>query len=630
MPASRATLALMRLNFLSVRAIWPMPNSMAWLRGQQDEAPGSTWRLYLIALLIVGVASAIRMAFFADLGRNTAYLTYYPAVVLAALAGGLRSGLLTTLGSALLCFFWIQRGYMSFVESLAMATFILSCSMIAGIAEGMRRAQARARQEKEKAEAANLAKSLFLASMNHELRTPLNAILGFTEILRNDSKIPAAQRKTLAIIGRSGEHLLALINDVLDMAKIDAGRMTLELSAFDLGELLHDVVDLMQVRAQAKGLQLVLDQTPACPRFVRSDQAKLRQILINLIGNAIKFTDHGGVALRLDAVPMANTPGKNAAQVRLLLEVEDSGIGIAAQEQANIYQPFVRVGNTIHQKGTGLGLAITRRFVELLAGSITLHSTLGQGSTFRIELPLDIAQSAEKIAPVQRGRVVKLAPGMPKRRILIVEDQPENWQLLLQLLEPVGFEVQVAENGLAGVQAFEDFKPDLIWMDIRMPVMDGMQATAQIRQRPGGQQVKIIAITASVFKSESERILAAGMDGLIRKPYRHEEIYACLTQQLGVRFVREAELPSDPHAPSEAAASLGLLPLAGLSPAVRDDLKDALLSLDGERLKLAIAQVAVSHPDVAQALSYHAEQLGYSTILQALKTPVTPTTGTPP
>ncbi|MCF8209775.1 MAG: response regulator [Rhodoferax sp.] len=570
----------------------------------------------LLALLIVALASAIRMVFFGDLGRNTAYLTYYPAVVLAALVGGLRAGLLATGVSALLCYYWIQNGILSRVETLALGTFILSCSMISSIAEGMRRAQARAEVEREKAQVANQAKSAFLASMNHELRTPLNAILGFTEILRSDRAIPEAQRQTLGVIHRSGQHLLNLINDVLDMARIDAGRMTVETSALDLHELLGDVVTLMRARANPKGLQLILLITDACPRFVKTDLAKLRQILINLIGNAVKFTNEGGVAVRVDARALAPDGWQ------LVIEVEDSGIGIAPQEQAHIYEPFVRVGNAALHQGTGLGLAITDKFVRLLGGHIELQSTLGKGTVFKVELPVQTAQADALEAPTRNlGRVLALAPGSPRPRLLIVEDQEENSRLLQQLLEPLALEVELAHNGREGVDVFTRCRPDLIWMDVRMPVMDGLEATREIRALPGGAAVKIIAVTASVFKSESDRILAAGMDGVIRKPYRNQEIYACLREQLGLEYVVEAP---DNLAPATTDALPDPAALARLPLALRQNLITTLVTLDTAHLTELIAEVALHDAALGQALALQARQLSYSAMLRSIRSSMEP------
>jgi signal transduction histidine kinase/DNA-binding NarL/FixJ family response regulator len=570
-----------------------------------------TWRRYLVAILIIAIASAIRAVFFGGLGRGTAYLTYYPAVVLAALYGGLPSGLLATAISAFLSFFWIHKGFMSSVEWLAMGVFLISCSMISGIAEAMRRAEARAKQAQQKAEAANLAKSRFLAGMSHELRTPLNAILGFSRLMHDDAGLSEEQRKTLGIINRSGEHLLTLINDVLDMAKVEAGRLSVENTLLDLGGMVRDITDLLRARAEEKGLQLLLDQSSDFPRFVRADGAKLRQVLINLVGNAVKFTEQGGVTLRLNA-----RPADNPKRLLLIAEVEDSGVGIAAEDQARIFDPFVQASSLTLQKGTGLGLAIARTYVELMGGWLSVESTPGKGSIFRMETPVEQAEESEVgAADIKRGRVVGLAPGQTEYRILIVEDQMENWLLLQRLMEGVGFLVRVAENGAAGVEMFQEWRPHLIWMDIRMPVMDGLEATRRIRVLDGGREVKIAALTASVFKEERDNVMAAGMDDFIRKPYRSEEIFDCLVRQLDVRFVYEES------AAVSTAQTAALRPesLATLPRELRRELTDALVSLDTARIGGIIRRVSELDPALGDTLAKHAGQLGYTTILQALQ-----------
>ena len=570
------------------------------------------WRHYLVAILIIAIASGIRVAFFGGLGRGTAYLTYYPAVVLAALYGGLHSGLLATVIAALLCFFWIQKGFMSPVESMAMGVFLLSCTMISFIAEAMRRAQRRAKEEKEKAEAANLAKSKFLASMSHELRTPLNAILGFSHIMRDDAGLSVEQRKTLDIINKSGEHLLTLINDVLDMAKVEAGQLSVENTLLDLGEMVRDITDLMRGRAEDKGLQLLLDQSSEFPRFVKSDGGKLRQVLINLVGNAIKFTERGGVTLRLNARPADATQ-----RLLLIAEVEDSGVGITAEDQERIFDPFVQASSLTLQKGTGLGLAIARTYVKLMDGRINVESTPGKGSIFRMEVPVERAEESEvRGAEIKRQRVLGLEPGQPECRILIVEDQMENWLLLRRLMEDAGFSVRVAGNGKEGVEAFQEWRPHFIWMDIRMPIMDGLEATRRIRELDGGREVKIAALTASVFKEERDNVVAAGMDDLIRKPYRSEEIFDCLVRQLGVRFVYEASTVAAAIAPT---TPLRPEALTTLSPELRQELTAALVSLDVARITKIIHRVSEADPALGETLSIHANRLSYTDILKALK-----------
>lgn len=460
---------------------------------------------------------------------------------------------------------------------------------------------------RDAAEAANKAKSVFLANMSHELRTPLNAILGFSSMIHKDVQFPESQRRNLEIINRSGEHLLNLINDVLDMAKIDAGRVQLEETAFDLGGMIRDVTDMMSMRAQNKGLQLLIDQSSRFPRFIIGDEARLRQILINLIGNAIKFTQQGGVTLRLGT--------KQNTVAHLLIEVEDTGSGIALKDQQLIFDPFVQLGEQGDSKGTGLGLTITRQFVQLMGGHLTLESKPGKGSLFRIDLPLHEVKEEEIIKPKKsrQGDVVSLAPGQPAYRALIVEDQLENQLLLSQLLETVGIQIKVANNGKQGVELFQSWHPHLIWMDRRMPVMDGMEATKNIRQLPNGQQVKIVAVTASAFMEQREEMFEIGMDDFVRKPYRANEIYECLSKHLGAKFIYEG-LSIDEELPGTLTPDMFLM----LPEALRNEMKEALESLESERIAGVIKQVGAYDRTLQKTLTQLTDNFDYPAILKAL------------
>ncbi len=459
------------------------------------------------------------------------------------------------------------------------------------------------------AEAANQAKSVFLANMSHELRTPLNAILGFSNMMRKDTLLPENERQNLGIINRSGEHLLTLINDVLEMAKIEAGRVQLENTPFDLGGMVRDVTDMMDIRAKEKGLRLLIDQTSEFPRYINGDEARLRQVLINLVGNAIKFTNHGGITVRL---------GTRENRIsHLMIEVEDSGPGIAPENQQRIFDPFEQLGNQGSSKGTGLGLTITRQFVQLMGGTIALESTVGRGSLFRVDLPLSEATQAEISrlhGAESRGDVIGLAPGQPDYRILIVEDQLENQLLLTKLMEAVGFQVQVAENGEQGVQMFQRWQPHFIWMDRRMPVMDGVEATKIIRSLPGGKEVKIVAVTASAFMEQRAELIEAGMDDFVRKPYRFNEIYDCLSKLLGVRYMYEG-------LPEREAEAVVLTPemLSVLPESLRGELKGALESLESERIELVIRQVASYDQKLQKTLTLLADNFDYPVILHALQ-----------
>jgi signal transduction histidine kinase/CheY-like chemotaxis protein len=463
---------------------------------------------------------------------------------------------------------------------------------------------------KDAAEAANRAKSAFLANMSHELRTPLNAILGFSALMRRDAGTVGRDREHLDIINRSGEHLLGLINDILDMAKIEAGRVELQIAPLDLHALVRDLVGMMGQRAIEKGLELRLEQSSRVARHIRGDEIRLRQALVNLLGNAIKFTRKGAVTLRLDAPPDPSGP-------RLRIEVEDTGPGIAADDLERVFDPFVQTGQPAAQQGTGLGLAITRQFVELMGGRIGVSSRLGQGSCFWIELPVEPA-SASEVAGQQSegGEVLGLEPGQPDWRILIVEDQPENSLLLGRLLEDAGFRVQTAENGVRGVELFQRWRPHFIWMDRRMPVLDGLEATRRIRALDGGREVKIVALTASVFAEQRGEMLAAGMDDILHKPFRPKAIFDCLARHLDLRYRREDGAPTP--AP-EVGGTLDRAALATLPAELRRGLADALVALDIARIDALIGRVAERDPALGQLLRRHADNFDFTLIEDALR-----------
>jgi signal transduction histidine kinase/CheY-like chemotaxis protein len=572
------------------------------------------WRRYAVALALVAAAAAMRAWPLQSLGSKLAYLTHYPVVMIAAVYGGLSAGLLATAAACLVVIFagplLVGQPFIAApADWLGLAVFVLTCSMISAVAEAMRRANTRARLAQEQAEAANQAKSAFLANMSHELRTPLNAILGFSAILRDDPAIPQEQRGTLDVINRSGEHLLTLINDVLDMAKVEAGGVVAESEAFDLARLVLDVVDMMRLRAEEKGLRLTLDQSSEFPRVIRGDAAKVRQVLLNLVGNAVKCTEEGGISVRLSAVEAGQQGGP-----MLAIEVEDTGVGIAEADFEAIFEPFVQRATGSMRKGTGLGLAITKEFVRAMGGSVAVESVLGQGSVFRVRLPLEKAEPSElRTMAAERGRVLGLAAGQTTRRVLIVEDQIENWTLLKTLLESAGLTVRVAENGRLGVDAFAEWGPDLIFMDVRMPVMDGMEATRAIRGLERGGQVKIIALTASVFGEQRELVMASGMDDFVRKPYRAREVLGCVEHELGVEF--EYEEPAVTVTP-EALRPGALLTLPR---DLRAELADAVVSLDSDRIGRALEHVIGHDPELGEALSAHAAGLGYSGILRMLR-----------
>jgi signal transduction histidine kinase/CheY-like chemotaxis protein len=399
----------------------------------------------------------------------------------------------------------------------------------------------------QEAEIANEAKGTFLATMSHELRTPLNAILGFTQIMTRDATATTGQLEYLSIISRSGSHLLTLINDVLSMAKIESGRATLSESSFDLNHLLGMLQEMLQIKAQAKGLVLVVEKSIDVPRYIHTDEHKLRQVLINLLGNAIKFTERGQVSLKVskkNSSPDRFPASSQSPREWLDFEIEDSGPGIPPIELDHLFDPFFQAAKPEKSyQSTGLGLKISQEFVNLMDGEISVRQTSPRGTTFGFTVQVTSVVSVDVQAKSPSQYIVThLAPNQPSYRILIVEDSWESRRLLVDLLTGIGFEVQEAENGQVGVEIWSSWHPHLIWMDMRMSLLDGYEATRQIRQREKQSPeklaplTKIIALTASVFEEERNAILTAGCDDLVHKPFREEVIFEKMESHLGVTY----------------------------------------------------------------------------------------------
>ncbi|MFE4108131.1 PAS domain-containing protein [Almyronema epifaneia] len=391
---------------------------------------------------------------------------------------------------------------------------------------------------KEAAEAANRAKDIFIANMSHELRSPLNGILGFARLLK-DGSIPLAEQHNYAnIIERSGDHLLSIINQLLDLAKVEANKITLDLGIVDLPGLLTDLQNLFSLKAQSKQLELVVQCQPDVPSLIRTDNMKLRQILINLLDNAIKFTDSGRVRLQVSRSAVQPV----TEQLRLQFEVADTGIGLSPQDQAQIFQAFSQVQtSTKLPQGTGLGLVISRRFAQLMGGDLTCRSQAANGTTFAFDILADIVPTATLLRQTPERRVMGLAPGQPRLRLLVVDDNAVNRLLLIKVLAVLAPDVQEATNGQKAVALWQSWQPDLIWMDLRMPEMDGYEATRQIRQRErcdsSGQRVPIIAISAMGTSTSPEAAIAAGCDDFIQKPFKRSQVFDCLQRYLAVQYL---------------------------------------------------------------------------------------------
>jgi two-component system sensor histidine kinase/response regulator len=475
---------------------------------------------------------------------------------------------------------------------------------------------------KDAAETANRAKSTFLANMSHELRTPLNAILGFTQVMARDKRLPPEQLENVAIVQRSSEHLLGLINDVLEVSKIEAGRTSLNPRNFDLHHLLEGLQEMFALRAENKGIVLQMVLAPDVPRYVNGDEGKLRQILMNLLGNAVKFTSQGQVVLGVQA-----PEPPQGRQVQVIFSVEDSGPGISPQEMELLFLPFVQTSSGQEsQEGTGLGLSISQQYVHLMGGAIRVSSELGAGSRFEFEVPFQTVSLADLEKPPLTRRVVSLEPGQPAYRLLVVDDQEVNRKLLVKIFQPLGFEIRQAANGAEALEVWQSWSPHLIWMDMRMPVMDGYEATRRIKATTQGMATIIIALTASALEEDRQVILSEGCDDYMRKPFVENDLLEAAARHLGVRYIYEDILPVDSTtgkagptpAPQDGYLEL-LAHLQAADPAWISSLERATILGDLDEIDHLASQIEEQDQELADGIASLADRFEHEQILALIK-----------
>ncbi|MBP0027088.1 ATP-binding protein [Roseofilum sp. Guam] len=446
---------------------------------------------------------------------------------------------------------------------------------------------------KEVAEVANKTKSLFLANMSHELRSPLNAILGFSQLMVRTENLSHEQQENIQIIYHSGEYLLNLINNILDLSKVEAGKVSLNLTAFDLYDLFKEIEQSFQTRIADKNLKFNINYTSRVAQYICTDKIKLCQILTNFLSNSFKFTKTGEISVSVD---QHNSPDATVLE----FTVSDTGEGISAAELPKLFQPFSQTHSGKNaQEGTGLGLSISHKFIQLMGGEIKVESEVGQGTTFDFTIQVTPVSADQMPDSKASPRVIGLQPNQLNYRILVVDDQPTNCKLLTKFLQPVGFDVKTANNGQEAIQIWQQWQPHLIWMDMRMPVMNGYEAVNIIREQEREQKMIIIALTASIMEEEKALSLSAGCDDVVSKPFQEDVIFQMMAKHLGVRYIYEQDERSPTSTPLH---QLTPEDLQHLPPQWRQEIAQASLELDDQKVLSLIEQIQLTDPELTQTL----------------------------
>ena len=488
------------------------------------------------------------------------------------------------------------------VQTMELMTKVKAHLDLQQLRNGRAKLERQLARTKEQAEAAIRAKSNFLSHMSHELRTPLNAILGFSRLMERNPNLTETQAENLGLIYQSGENLLRLINDVLDMSKIDAGNETLQLTVIDLPQLMQGVSVKFQSRAADKGLTFSLDLSPDLPRFIKCDENKLQQIMINLVGNSLKFTQTGGIEIKIRR-QSDEKPRQTEGPCNLVFEIRDTGSGIAPGDLNRIFDPFFKGKSySTSTRGTGLGLTISRNYARLMEGDITAANCRDKGACFTFHVCVESSTAQEALPLEGPERIIGVEPGNIKCRVLVVDDDNINRMLLSELLMDVSLDVKKAEDGEKAVKLFSQWNPDIVLMDIRMPVMDGMTATKHIKATEMGRDTPIVALTGQTYEEDRLKIAAAGFDDYLRKPFEEQQLFDIMAKHLDVTFIRDKSHPPE-ESPSVKEEAITIDVLAQLPTPLLTELRKIALELDLERFKWHLEQIQSSHPEIGASLS---------------------------